>query len=89
MAQTKKKSSDEVENVGVSASTDLDESTRVDTPTLVLKNAERAKEIFKTYPSREVIYFTSDGYAFFEKSDAKNHGNSLEKKEIETIKKDK
>jgi hypothetical protein len=48
---------------------------------------KKAKELFETYPKTEEFYFTSDGLAFFELCDAKNHASGLKEKEIKTVKK--
>ncbi|MCK9452859.1 MAG: hypothetical protein M0Q90_14285 [Bacteroidales bacterium] len=47
---------------------------------------EKAIKLFKSYPSAEAFYFTSDGTAFLEQNNASNHGKSLTKKEVRTIK---
>jgi transcription termination factor Rho len=48
--------------------------------------AKKASEISKAYPGSGELYFTTDGYAFFQKNDAQNHAQSLENKIVVTIK---
>jgi len=45
--------------------------------------SERAAQIFKSYPGKMEVFFTSDGLAFFEYSDAKNHADTLKDKTVE------
>jgi uncharacterized pyridoxamine 5'-phosphate oxidase family protein len=52
------------------------------------ENLKRAKELFKSYPSVKELYFTSNGMAFIELNDARNHARSLKDAEIETVKKE-
>jgi hypothetical protein len=88
MAKIKETTVSEDVEAGVSMPVGQDEKkTGANTPAPVSKNAETAEEIFKYYPKREVLYFTTDGHGFFEQCDAINHAQSLNDKEIETIKK--
>lgn len=53
-----------------------------------LKKAElltKAKQVFGIYPGAKSFHFTSDGQAFSEKSNATNHGKSLEVKDTVEI----
>ena len=43
------------------------------------------KAIFKKYPDAKLVYFTSDGLAFFNLNAAENHERNLKGKGIETI----
>jgi hypothetical protein len=56
-------------------------------PAAESKNAKKAKEIFARHPDRPELFFTGDGLAFFERSDAVNHARTLKAQEIETVKK--
>ena len=47
--------------------------------------AEKAKQVFGLYPAAKEFHFTSDGQAFSEKSNAVNHGKSLEVKDTVLI----
>lgn len=49
------------------------------------KLADIAKMVFAAHTAAKVFYFTSDGQAFSEKSDAVNHGRSLEDKEVTEV----
>jgi hypothetical protein len=42
-------------------------------------------EIFKDHPQLEKVHVTSDGTAFYQETDAKNHGKSLKDKSVETV----
>jgi hypothetical protein len=46
---------------------------------------ERASELFSRYPNAKELYFTSDGYPFFDLSAATNHSRSLEIPELVKI----
>jgi hypothetical protein len=48
-------------------------------------NAQKAKEVFKSYPNAGKLYFTTDGLSFIEFCNAQNHAASLKDKAIETI----
>lgn len=50
-----------------------------------LKDKE-AQKIFASYKACNKLHKTSDGYFFFEKSDAVNHARSLKNQEIAEIK---
>jgi hypothetical protein len=67
--------------------TDKDVAAPVDTVEKKSKNADKAKGLFKDHPGVKALHFTSDGLAFFEKNDARNHAFGLKEKEIETIQK--
>ena len=43
---------------------------------------KEAVELFESYPDNTAFHFTSDGLAFFQHGDARNHANSLEDKEV-------
>jgi hypothetical protein len=43
-----------------------------------------ATEFFKEYPDASAFHFTSDGLAFFQQGDARNHANGLEDKTVIT-----
>ncbi len=49
------------------------------------KFSKEAESIFKDYPKTNELYFTSDGLAFFEKTDAENHARSLKESEREIV----
>ncbi len=49
------------------------------------KFSKEAESIFKDYPKTKVLYFTSDGLPFFEKTDAQNHAYSLKENEREVV----
>jgi hypothetical protein len=53
-----------------------------DAPAVFIKEAEK---LFKSYATAKELYFTADGLAFFEISDAKNHAKNLKNKEIVII----
>ncbi len=53
------------------------------------KFSKEAESIFKDYPKTKVLYFTSDGLPFFEKTDAQNHAYSLKENEREIVKVEK
>ena len=42
-------------------------------------------EIFKQHPNLEKVYVTSDGTAFYQENDAKNHAKSLKDKTVEIV----
>ena len=42
-------------------------------------------EVFKNNPKLEKYYGTSDGEAFYNENDAKNHAKNLEDKTVETV----
>jgi len=44
--------------------------------------SEKAAQIFESYPNRKEVFFTSDGLAFLEECDAKNHASGLQDKEV-------
>ena len=48
-------------------------------------NHAKAAAIFKKYPDAKLVYFTSDGLAFFNLNAAENHERNLKGKGIETI----
>lgn len=45
---------------------------------------KEAKALFDEYTDKEAFHFTSDGLAFFQHSDARNHAKSLERKDVIT-----
>ncbi|MBS0647388.1 MAG: hypothetical protein JSR97_12485 [Verrucomicrobia bacterium] len=48
-----------------------------------------SKELFKSYPSVNVFYKTSDGQFFEQKHDAEAHARSLKDKDVETVEREK
>ena len=44
-----------------------------------------SNDIFNNYPTLQVYYKTTDGQAFFQESDAKNHAKTLENKKVEPV----
>jgi hypothetical protein len=50
------------------------------------KQVKSAAEIFVKNPSVQELYFTSDGLAFFERTDALNHARVLKDSDISTVK---
>lgn len=46
------------------------------------KFGEEAAALFAEYPENDAFHFTSDGLAFFQHGDARNHASSLEDKEV-------
>ncbi|MDR1120042.1 MAG: hypothetical protein LBM08_03915 [Dysgonamonadaceae bacterium] len=49
--------------------------------------ADKSARLFKIYPNRDMLYFTSDGQAFFDESDAVNHAGILKEQSIEKVEK--
>lgn len=49
------------------------------------KNEARAKEIFEAHSGKDAVHFTSDGLAFFNDSDAKNHAKTLKDSIVRTV----
>lgn len=49
------------------------------------KRNAKAKRLFASYPSAKELFFTDDELAFFNSTDAKNHANTLQVKEVLTI----
>lgn len=45
----------------------------------------KTDNVFKTHPMLKSYHKTSDGTAFFQETDAKNHAKSLEDKTIEKV----
>jgi len=43
---------------------------------------KESKDLFKEYPDNKAFHFTSDGLAFFQHNDARNHATTLEDKEV-------
>lgn len=48
--------------------------------------AEKAKKIFKCYPTVSELYFASNGMPFFLATDAKIYANALRNSEVKIIK---
>lgn len=48
------------------------------------KFGDEAKALFGEYPDKDAFHFTSDGLAFFQHGDARNHASTLEDKEVIT-----
>lgn len=42
----------------------------------------KAKKLFRDYPGKDELYFTSDGVAFFTQNAASNHGATLKDKSV-------
>lgn len=45
----------------------------------------KTDNVFKVHPALKKYHKTSDGTAFFQETDAKNHAKNLEDKTVETI----
>lgn len=43
---------------------------------------KESKALFNEYPDNSAFHFTSDGLAFFQHNDARNHASTLEEKEV-------
>jgi len=43
---------------------------------------KESKALFNEYPDNSAFHFTSDGLAFFQHNDARNHASTLEDKEV-------
>ena len=43
---------------------------------------DESESLFKDYPDAIAFHFTSDGLAFFQHTDARNHASTLEDKEV-------
>ena len=48
------------------------------------KFGNESKDLFVEYPDKDAFHFTSDGLAFFQHGDARNHASTLEDKEVIT-----
>jgi hypothetical protein len=49
------------------------------------KNTNRAIEIFGAHSSKNTLYFSSDGQAFFAEADCRNHAKTLKDKQTTSI----
>ena len=47
------------------------------------KNQQTAEQLFATHPDKNIVYFTADGFAFFEKQNADGHATSLTDKSLD------
>jgi hypothetical protein len=47
----------------------------------------KAQELFASYPEAKQLYFTSDGFAFFELPHAESHARTLSEKSVVTVNK--
>lgn len=76
---------------GTVAQTPLPEKKQKETKkeTKKSKFADKADKIFKGYPNATEVYFSSDGIAFFNESDAINYAKTLKDKEVKTETKEK
>jgi len=43
---------------------------------------KESKSLFVEYPDKDAFHFTSDGLAFFQHTDARNHASTLDDKEV-------
>lgn len=81
---------DNQQNADAPESTDVQENN--DTPAKKdkpkktdIEFEKKAEKLFKNYPDKNKIHFTSDGQAFLEKQHAQLHAESLEDSSVTTI----